>query len=121
MLMDATHLPLIKLAETSNQKALHELGCLYLLGEGAPQDFLKARQYFEKMLACDNWDIYEFEFGEILACIGAIYFDYKNYKKANEYYQYAKRFIWGTYYDDFAQELCDELELDKMIKHTETP
>lgn len=116
--MDTKHLPLLRQAKAGDPKALHELGYLYLFGDGVNKDYLKARRYFEMMISAEYWDIYEFEYGEILTNIGHFYFDERNFKKANEYYRMARHFIHHTYFDDFADELCVKLGLDSLIENS---
>lgn len=120
MLMDTKYLPLLEEAGAGNQRALHELSCMYLLGEGVPKDLLKAREYLELMVNSQNKDIYEFEYGALYSSVGDLYYLKSNFTKANSYYTKAYEFILDTYDEDYAQELCDKLELKLRMEESNT-
>lgn len=120
MLMDANLLPLLEKAENGDLRAIFDLSHAYMFGEGVTESSLTARKYLQVLLEDFEMDINEFEYGNLFSGLGHLFLMEKNYKAANENFKKAKAFVWNTYDDEYAQELCNEYELDFWIKETTT-
>lgn len=117
MLMDSTLLETLAKADEGDNEALYKIASAYLFGEGTKQDFVKAREYMQRLAdkPLEEKEIYKIEYGMIFSSIGDLFYDERNFKRANEYYLKARYFIWNVYEEDFAEELSEAYEIEKMI------